>query len=549
MRPRHAVFCSFENRFAKSGGLAAVAVNTLPFLKEMSRLETVSLITPFYPFLMDEGRLEHSDIRFRVSFGGGFVNAELLRNTCSYTAPRAGSLPEYYLKAEGYFAATNRLRDPYLYVEEDSTENEKRLRQNALFFCAAVPYALSALGLTDDVILHLQEWQTALVSFTVKAAMISGVLGSCATVQTMHNPYDCYMPTHDLQQIADSTFMRDRMPAVIGNGMTAYQVGLGLVDAPVATVSRTFARELTSDIMQTEHFAPHLQPLFHRGVTGINNGPFVSFSDRFPKRAAHSIQEISDIKSDARSALLKILAEDLPPQCFGSLTYKRKRITDLAGNVPIVVMSGRLDPGQKGYDILLQALQRFAPDEIKVVLTPLATRESDLDYFRETAKVCEGNLIVIPVRMAKGYVELQTGSTFGIMPSIYEPFGAAIEYMANGTVNIARRTGGLVDQIVDGKTGFLFREADDNYTLENIKNFAENSRNVQLRKSNKWAADMAASLEATLKMATKIFSHNPDNYYQMILKGFEKAAEFKWEKNAAEYWRLYQNAAGTDPVI
>jgi glycogen synthase len=146
--------------------------------------------------------------------------------------------------------------------------------------------------------------------------------------------------------------------------------------------------------------------------------------------------------------------------------------------------------------------------------------------------------------MAQGYVELQTGSTFGVMPSIYEPFGAAIEYMANGTVNIARNTGGLYDQVVDGKTGFLFREPQTSYVLANIKRFAASSGNVQIRKNNQWAVDIADALEATIRSAMKIFQQQRDKYHQMILHGFEKATEFSWEKNAAEYWQIYRMVNG-----
>ncbi len=500
-------------------------------------------MTPFYPFLMDAQRLESTNIRFRVPFSGSLIDAELLRSTWSYSVPRVGSLFEYYVKAEGFFGAKNPLRDPYIYVESSAAENERRMRESALFFCAAVPAALEALGLVEDVVLHLQEWQTTLTAFTAKEAMLRGTLQSCAIVQTMHNPYDCFMPMEELQKIVTDSSCRQSVERLAGDGLTAYQIGLSLVDAPVATVSEHFAQELTSDILQTEHFAPHLQHLFSNGVVGINNGPFVGFSSMFPKREGHTTQEIGETKQEARRSLLKVLHEYAPPERFGELTYRENSILKLPDDVPIIVMSGRLDPMQKGYDILIEALERFAPDEIKAVLTPLAIRDSDLDCFRKaSAGTCKGNLVVFPIRMAQGYVELQTGSTFGIMPSIYEPFGAAIEYMANGTVNVARRTGGLVDQVIDAETGFLYREDESSYTSVNIENFAANSANVLARKRNLWARSMADALEMTLRKALAVYREHREGYYEMIRRGFEKAAEFSWEKNAGEYWKVYRMA-------
>jgi hypothetical protein len=51
--------------------------------------------------------------------------------------------------------------------------------------------------------------------------------------------------------------------------------------------------------------------------------------------------------------------------------------------------------------------------------------------------------------------------------------------MANGTVNAGRRSGGLVNQVVDGETGFLFRESPSSYTLDNIRAFAAQSSNSE----------------------------------------------------------------------
>jgi glycogen synthase len=545
MQQKHVVFCSFESRFAKSGGLAAVVLNTLPFLKEAGAFTSASLISPFYPMLMDRQQLEATNVGFSVPFGDRHVEATLFKKQTAYSAPVSGTLTEYYIDAPGFFTAQGTLRDPYVYVEDDPAESARALLENALFFSAAVPRALAALDLTSDVVLHLQEWQTTLVALTAKLAMLEGVLRSCALVQTMHNPYDCFVPLEALLRIVSPAGARESVRAAVGNGLTAFQIGLGLIDVPVATVSEHFAEELTTDVMQTRHFAPHLQQLLSGGVAGINNGPFVPFSDRFPKRGGHSIDDVLQIKQRARQSLLSILDTYKPPQRFGALSYRGGPVVSLPDAVPIIVMSGRLDWTQKGYDILLQALERFDVDDIKAVLTPLAIRDADLDFFREVvaARSTAGNIVVYPMRMEKGYVELQTGATFGVMPSIYEPFGAAIEYMANGTVNIGRRSGGLVNQISHGETGFLFRESAEWYTVENVKAFAAASDNVTARRTNPWAVAMVDALTQSLRDATRCYRDRPEEYARMVLRGFDKAQEFSWQKNAAEYSRLYRMAS------
>ncbi len=224
---------------------------------------------------------------------------------------------------------------------------------------------------------------------------------------------------------------------------------------------------------------------------------------------------------------------------IGQLTYRNKTITRLPNRVPILVMSGRLDPLQKGFDVLLRALETFGKDEIKVVLTPMAVDVSDLDYFHELVSKRCGDLMVFPIRMERGYRELQMGSTFGIMPSIYEPFGAAIEYMVSGTVTIARQTGGLVDQIQDNVCGFLYRENNKSYTEENINAFADSGDIVQARKHNPWVCAMTDTLHKNIKKAVDIYQHHPNDYYGLIKQGLHRAASFTWQKAAESYFQVY----------
>jgi glycogen synthase len=538
LKSENVVFCSFENRFARSGGLATVITNILPSLKESNSIPQVILITPFYPHIMDRKKLKSTGIKFDVSFAGSSVRAKLYEHTWTYTVPARGKIREYYIEAKDFFKARNKLKDPYLYVEENKEQNNNILLNNALFYCKAVPFALNALGITENIVFHLHEWQTAFISLTSKEAMLNRTLSSCATVQTMHNSYDCTVEWKELKKILSKP-RRPSLAVISEQSLSAYQIGLQLVDAPLTTVSENFADELTSDIIQTKHYAPHLQKILKANRTyGVNNGMFVDFSPEFPKKEKHSVDEIKNIKLKNRKALLKILDSYKPKDRFGELTYRDKSITKLPDNVPIVVMSGRLDPIQKGYFVLLRAIEKFASDEIKFILAPLPVDPSHLDYFYEVACKCKGNVTVFPLRMQKGYRELQTGSTFGVMPSIYEPFGAAVEYMASGTVVIGRATGGLVDQI-DSRSGFLFKEDSVFYKPENIKSFIDSGNIMQIGKTNAWAESMADNLYETLTKATAMYQNRPARYYRLIQNGFKKASHFNWEKAAKKYFQVY----------
>lgn len=539
LQVKNLVFCSFESRFARSGGLAAVTKTILPALAEIKEIEKVLLMTPFYPYIIDETELNPTGIdSFDVMFAGKSIPVELFRYS-----PEEEKVEEYYLNAPGFFEARNPINDPYGYYPGDPQKNDEAQRENALFFCKAVPFALKALGIRENIVFHLQEWQTTLIALTSKQAILEGTLKSCGCVQTMHNPFDSWISAEMLKKITASKKIREDENFKARGGFTAYQLGLQLVDSPLTTVSEHFAEELTTDGLQTGYFADHLQEILKKnGVVGINNGMFSNFPPGISKIREYTIDEVKKIKLAKRKALLDILDDYHPKERFGQLTYRYGSIRQLPDHVPILVMTGRLDPFQKGYDILLRAVEKFARDEIKVILTPLPIKDFDLDYFYKVVwkRNCWGNVTVFPMRMDKGYKELQIGSTFGIMPSIYEPFGSAVEFMVNGTVNIARKTGGLVNQIQHKKNGFLYRESPKFYTLDNIKAFARTNDSVQKRGLNPWVQSMVDELYKVFKEAIDIYQNHQDDYYQLIIEGFKQARTFTWQRAAKAYFNVYQ---------
>ncbi|MFX1293791.1 MAG: glycogen/starch synthase [Promethearchaeota archaeon] len=547
LKIKNVVYCSFENRFAKSGGLASVTTNILPYLKEVNKIPNIILMTPLYSRITDLKNFNSPKKTFEVVFGNQKSIVEIYEYTWNYILPKNGSLKEYYIKADGFFDSKNRVNDPYIYFETIKEQNEDiirkknddTIRKNAIFYCKVIPFTLKELGITEDIIFHLQDWQTALISLTSKKAMLDNILNSCGTVQTLHNSFDSFISKECLLKLIDKQRI-DKFYKKYKKGLNALQIGLELVDAPINTVSDNFAKEFTSDILQTKYFARHLQKIFRmNGVFGVNNGMFIPFPTKFSKKNDFTVKEIKEIKSEKRQDLLEILDKYYPKERFGELNYKGETIKNLPDEIPIIVMSGRLDPIQKGYDILLRAVKKFKKDELKIILAPMPVRDSDLNYFREIAEECKGNLTVFPIRMEKGFHELQVGSTFGIMPSIYEPFGAAIEYMVNGTVTIARSTGGLVDQINHNNCGLLYKETSEFYNLNNIKEYSNNSNMVQNRDNNSWVQSMVESLYEALRNAIELYQ-NDNKYYEIIINGFKKAKKFSWDLSASRYFQIYK---------
>jgi glycogen synthase len=503
-------------------------------------------MTPFYPLIIDQSRVQTIGKSIEVDYGGQSVPVEILEYTLNYSTPAKGSLKEYYLRAPGFFNARN--DNPYFY-DDDQERNNDAIRENALFFCKAVPAAAAALGLTENIVFHLQEWQTALIALTAREAVLNGPLVSCGTVQTLHNSFDSGISTAMLEKIADPGRIRQAgttpgfFDQFYDRGPTVCQVGLQLVDGPVSTVSEGYARELTADPLQTGYYAPHLQDIFKKnGVYGINNGLFKDFPAEFSRDSEEplSLAEIEKIKLEKRKELLAVLSGYHPVERFGLLSYQGNDITSLPEDVPVFVMSGRLDPNQKGFDILLLALEKFAGDEIKAVVVPIPAPNTSMDCFHWAADRCAGNLSIFPLRLKKGYKELQMGATYGIMPSIYEPFGAAVEYMVNGAVTIARATGGLKDQIRHLHNGLLYEESPGWRTRENIDAFMRSDADAYARRANPWVREMANALYEQMRQAADIYRNHRGQYYKMVLEGFKHARRFGWASSANKYIKTYR---------
>ncbi len=528
----HIIYCSFENRFAKSGGLGAVTQVILPYLDSFNFKTKAILITPYYSNIIKDRNIKRKNIIFYVPFGNKNIKTEAWEYTLEYNLPKYGTLKEYYIKADGFFNSKNRLNDPYIYDEDNLETNNEKLITNSLFFCKAVPYLLKKLKITKNILFHLQDWHTSLITLTSKEALLNKILDSSKTTLTLHNSFDVFTGEKLLKMITD------RVEQL--NEFTVLRIALQFADTPVTTVSKFYAKEFTKDIIQKEYFTPHLQRIFKQNkIIGVNNGKFVNSPEKYKNIGEIGPDGIKKIKIEFRKNLLKIIDQYPVSEYFGKLDYKGKSIINLPDEIPIFVMSGRLDFTQKGYDIFLHALKRFGKDKIKAILTPKPVKEKDLYTFKKIAKECHGNIIVFPKNMTHGFNELQMGSTFGVMPSIYEPFGAAIEYMVRGTVVIARETGGLKNQI-DKNCGILYRESYENYNLENIINLSKTGDNVKKRLGNKWVIDMVESLYDALNKAKKVYLENPHEYYQMIKNGFVKSKKFDWNKSAKEYFKVYK---------
>ncbi len=541
-------YCVYENPFAKSGGVFAVAENYCAALSE--RDKDILALTPYHaalktapgeeevaPAISQEGE----PLTCEVPFDGMHIQVALLEHY------RRG-VRWILLRAEGFFNAEGGpgRTDPYGY------EEPAKLLRDSLFACAAIPHALAALGYKDNLIVHPQDWEMASLALTVKEAMVDEILGSAAVVLTSHNPYDRGLRSHALRRITKRSY-QGSSPA-----HTVYQYMIPLTDAPVNTVSENFARELTTDPLQTEYFADHLQDIFqHHGLVGIDDGLFGKSTQPFAEAALKKAGEgdpeaILTDKLAKRKTMLANLSEYTDPRILGDLDGGAGRpLVELPDDVPFFVMFGRMDPGQKGFDVFARAIEATPAGTARFMITPILSGApaAYLDDLTRLAESRPGEIAVYPFRMEKGYLETLAGATYAVMPSIYEPFGGATEPYLCGTPVVARATGGLVQQVFDADqhpnraTGILFREE-----MGQTAGLGEQWRAIELAEDPSLRlrvpiyAAMVEALADALSRACDIYRSEPQVYAHMLSRLYDQTQLFSWDRACQEYRELYDLA-------
>jgi glycogen synthase len=529
--------CSWENSWAKAGGLFAVVREYAAYIRKEQQRDGF-ILTPMHDL---GGEVDGEDLPIEVQLGDARYDAFVRR------VPLNG-VDWFLIGAESFFTADGgrSQTSPYAYSGDSSKADESKLLRDSLFFSKAVPVALEALG-KDNVLIHLQDWQTAPAVVAVKdrieenADRESG-LKNAAVVLTMHNPYD--------QALSELTWSKlTRRPFPSDKTQTVYRRTLGLLDAPPTTVSREFAIDLRSDGLQTFYFADQLQPVFSKtGIVGVDNGPFEEVRDPFPER------NFGEVKWQSRQKMLTLLEEyqESETRAAGRLDGDSGgRLTTLSGDVPFFMMTGRLDPRQKGFDIFARAIREFLGTQKRDGRFLIATDPGDapasfLEDLLSLGDEFPGRVLICAFRMQRAYVECQAGATFSVWPSLYEPFGGVSEFFLKGTPAVARTTGGLRQQVFDISgsphgTGITYntRGAETRGEWKAIMDAAS----PREREAEPLYQEHVQRLTEALVRATETY-HSSESYERVLANLFPLCQQFSWARAWDEYSDVYQIAAG-----
>ncbi|MFQ5398258.1 MAG: glycogen synthase [Anaerolineae bacterium] len=458
--------------FAKTGGLADVAGSLPKALQALGH--DVRVVMPAYQHIeAGYAGVEPLAVELHVPTAAGTVNAGVF-----YGKLPGSDVPVYFLAERALFDR------PKIYGYDDDP-------YRFAFFSRAALELTAVLDWRPDL-LHTHDWHTApAVTWLATAGQADARFRGIPSLFTIHNLAHqgrTNWAIFDYLGIQTHSLVEEAFGEVNFMARGIYHATL------INTVSPTYAREIMTPEggAGLDGLLHHRRDALHGILNGLDNEVWNPETDqRLPYQfSARSM----DQRNQNRHAL----------QAKAGLPQR--------DDVPLVAMVTRL-AWQKGLDItghVIHLLMNGRAGEAQFVV--LGTGEPRYEaMFAQLAEYHRGKMTAFLDYNAGLAPFIYGGSDIFLMPSLFEPCGLGqLIAMRYGSVPVVRATGGLVDTVQDGVTGFSFRE----YSAEAF-----------------WQA---------LARAIYLFNVDRERWRTIQINGM--TADFSWRQSAQGYHRLYEQA-------
>ena len=405
----------------KIGGLGDVG-GSLPKALHKLGLD-VRIALPCHPEINTEA---FSEIQtFSCQYADTTANFSVLKGKLPNT-----NVPVYLFK-----------EDTYISQKTDASDNHAN--KFAIFSLGVCHWLLNSLeGWQPDVI-HFNDWHTSLIPIILKHKYQTHkykTLGTIHNLMYQGETSDLVLDSLEIPQ-DKRDFLAKKYPENIH--LNILLEGLMQADAFNA-VSPRYAKEILTD-EYGEGVNQYLQKR-KDSIFGVLNGIDTDVFN--PQKDEHIFTNFSkdtalEGKASNKQELLKKigLSQDL-------------------GNKLLMGFVGRVDPDQKGVQLIIDALNSNRFDFSKYAFVFLGTGAEHLEQQLHEASKAHRQDVKIFTRYDEPLAaQIYAASDFMIIPSKFEPCGLVqMIAMRYGAIPVARKTGGLADTIIDGENGFLFED-------------------------------------------------------------------------------------------
>ena len=447
-RPMKIVFVSAECApWSKTGGLGDV-VGSLP-VELAKRGHKVMTVSPRYD-----------------QYAGAWdtsVHVEALGKSVGFFHEKKQGVDRVFVDHPDFLAKVWGKTGSKLYGEKsghDFADNQERF---AMFCHAALkaPIALTSLGYGEDVVFVANDWHSSLVPVILKKVLKpAGLYAKAKCAMTIHNIafqgrfFPVPMSTYGLPESAgDDFFFEDGYSKVYDEKNPAKEDGKEVFDGKIyrkvnwlkagfinadknLTVSENYAKEISSNKSKGVELDDVIRKYGMEGiVNGMDPAEWNPAKDKFID-VPYDKTTVVEGKAAAKQALQAEVGLPLDP------------------TAPIFGYIGRLEE-QKGCDIMFEAVPKLlkaVPNAQVVILgTGKKSMEKALEKLDSAVPNCAG---VVKFSAPLAHF-INAGADFLMVPSRFEPCGLIqLHAMQYGTVPIVASTGGLVDTVKEGVTGY-----------------------------------------------------------------------------------------------
>lgn len=465
--------------FFKTGGLGDVA-GALP--KELAKKKEVDDVAVILPYFKDEMKESFkSELKDEL---WDFVNVGWRREYVGVKSLKKDGVTYYFLDNEHYFSGKG------LYGYDNDGER-------FAFFDLAICQLLERLDFGIPDIIHVNDWQTAMIPFLLKEKFNwITAYQKIKTVLTLHNmQFQGWLDGYALVDLFGMGMERFNEGVVRHDNMlNMLKAGMLYADK-VNTVSPSYAQEI-----KTPAFGCGLDPILNfisDKLSGILNG--IDY-DLFNPATDKQIEHHFDVKNrSGKQAMKKALQE--------------KTGLSVSTDKPLIGIVSRLTD-QKGFDLVLSELEHLLQEDVQIVVlgTGFPNIEAGFNYFSSKYPDRFSANIAFNLKFAQ---EIYAASDLFLMPSAFEPCGLSqMIAMRYGSLPIVHEIGGLKDTVTPfnpiEKTGNGFGFVQfDGYTLTQ-----------------------------TVKQAISLYQNDRKTFDQLVLSAMTE--DFSWASKAQHYVTLYE---------